>query len=170
LNFPPAIKGQQAAAIQQSYAQKMERLRHQLYKETANRLREEKIKGRSRADANASSIRAMTEAQPRPKPDIQSTGSSKSSSEQADFNSGNNSHTGGALNSPTTQQRHTRSHVRLDARKLETQAMYRSWKKEYRSLKQRHPNKFDSWYAHKISTMGISKERSAETIRKRMKR
>ncbi len=69
----------------------------------------------------------------------------------------------------TADNRYTPSNVRREARKLDTQAMYESWRKEYRALKKQHPNKSDSWYSRKIAKMDIANGRSDETIRKNMK-
>jgi hypothetical protein len=62
------------------------------------------------------------------------------------------------------------ANARREARKLDTQARYKSWQKEYRLLKQSHPNMSDVWYSLKIAKMEIAKGSSAETIRKHMKR
>jgi hypothetical protein len=51
--FPPFIRGEQVEAVRGSHAQAMMRAQHQLYREAANRLREEKIKARARAEAEA---------------------------------------------------------------------------------------------------------------------
>ncbi|HEX4022390.1 MAG TPA: hypothetical protein VHX63_14690 [Acidobacteriaceae bacterium] len=66
--------------------------------------------------------------------------------------------------------RYMPSNARREARKLDTQATYKSWQKEYRILKQSNPNKSDVWYSQKISRMDIAKGSSAETIRKHMKK
>jgi hypothetical protein len=70
----------------------------------------------------------------------------------------------------TGDPRYTPSNARREARKLNTQALHESWRKAYRALKQRHPGMSDKWYSQQIAKMDIAKERSAETIRKHMKR
>ncbi len=65
--------------------------------------------------------------------------------------------------------RYTPSNARREARKLDTQAMYKDWQKEYRKLKKDSPNMSDVWYAKRIKKMDISHGRSADTIRKHMK-
>lgn len=65
---------------------------------------------------------------------------------------------------------YTPSVVKREARKLGTLAMYETWKKEYRSLKKKHPDMSDSWCSQKIAKMPIAKGRDAGTIRKNMKK
>lgn len=69
----------------------------------------------------------------------------------------------------TADNRYTPSSAKREARKLDTQAMYESWQKEFRALKKKHPNMSDSWYSLQIGKMEIANGRSAETIRKKMK-
>ena len=69
----------------------------------------------------------------------------------------------------TADNRYTPSNARREARKLDTQAIYESWQKEYRALKRKYPNKSDSWYSRKIAKMDIANGRSDESIRKNMK-
>jgi hypothetical protein len=69
----------------------------------------------------------------------------------------------------TTDERYTPSNTRREARKLDTQAMYESWRKEYRTLRRKRPGMSDNWYAQQIVKMEIAKGRDVETIRKRMK-
>jgi len=59
--------------------------------------------------------------------------------------------------------------VRREARKLDTQAMYKRWQKAYREAVKLRPNKSDTWYSIHIAKMDIAKGRDAETIRKHMK-
>lgn len=59
--------------------------------------------------------------------------------------------------------------ARREARKLDTQDMYESWRKAYRELKRRRRNMSDVWYSQQIAKMDIAKGRSADTIRKNMK-
>ena len=70
----------------------------------------------------------------------------------------------------TGDSRYTPSNARREARKLETQALHESWRKEYRALKKRRPGMSDVWYSQQIAKMDIAPKRSAETIRKHMKR
>jgi hypothetical protein len=65
---------------------------------------------------------------------------------------------------------HTSSKPRLEARKLNTQAKYKRWKREYRSLRLKYPNKSDSWIAGKIAETDLNDGCSVETIRKQMKK
>lgn len=69
----------------------------------------------------------------------------------------------------TADERYTPSNARREARKLDTQDMYESWRKEFRALRKNRPNMSDVWYARQIAKMEIAHDRSAETIRKQMK-
>ena len=69
----------------------------------------------------------------------------------------------------TADNRHTPSNARREARKLDTQAMYERWRKEYRSLRKKRPSMSDVWYSRQIAKMDIARCRDSETIRKRMK-
>ncbi len=69
----------------------------------------------------------------------------------------------------TGDRRYTPSNAWREARKLKTQALHESWRKEYRALKKRRPEMSDVWYAQQIAKKPIAKDRSAETIRKQMK-
>ncbi|HET7100048.1 MAG TPA: hypothetical protein VFJ52_02765 [Terriglobia bacterium] len=66
--------------------------------------------------------------------------------------------------------RYTPSVARSEARKLKTQALHESWRKEYRALKQRRPDMSDVWYSEQIAKLDIARGKSAETIRKHLKR
>lgn len=67
--------------------------------------------------------------------------------------------------------RYTPSVARSEARKLKTQALHESWRKEYRALKKRsHAGMSDVWYSQRIARMDIAQGKSAETIRKHLKR
>lgn len=70
----------------------------------------------------------------------------------------------------TADKRYTPSQVRREARKLNTQARYESWRKKYRELKHSKPGKTDRWYANQIAKMDIAHGRNVETIRKNMKK
>ena len=63
----------------------------------------------------------------------------------------------------TGDSRYTPSNARREARKLETQALHESWRKEYRALKQRRPGMSDVWYSQQIAKTEIAQGRSAET-------
>ena len=60
--------------------------------------------------------------------------------------------------------------VKREARKLNTKAMYESWRIAYANLKKENPNKSDTSCAVQISKMPIGKKHSPETIRKNMKK
>lgn len=70
----------------------------------------------------------------------------------------------------TADNRYTSSNVRREARKLDTQAMYESWRKEYRALRRRRSGMSDVWYSRQIAKMDIARGRDSETIRKQMKK
>jgi len=70
----------------------------------------------------------------------------------------------------TADERYTPSDVKREARKLDTQAMYESWKKAYRDLKKKRRDMSDVWYSQQIAKMDIGKGSKAETIRKNMKK
>jgi hypothetical protein len=70
----------------------------------------------------------------------------------------------------TGEPRYTPSNARREARKLETQALHKSWQKGYRALKKRRPGMSDVWYSREIAKMKIAQGSSAETIRKHLKR
>jgi hypothetical protein len=72
--------------------------------------------------------------------------------------------------SQSGDNRHKPTTARREARKLGTQAKYKSWQREYRSLKKNRPDMSDVWYSQQIAKMVIGKGSSAETIRKRMKK
>ncbi len=48
--------------------------------------------------------------------------------------------------------------------------MYEAWRKAYRDLKKQRRNMSDVWYSRQIAKMNIANGRSAETIRKHMKK
>ena len=70
----------------------------------------------------------------------------------------------------TGDSRYTPSNARRETRKLNTQRMRESWRKEYQALKQCRLGMSDVWYSQQIAKIDIAKGRSAETIRKHMKR
>ncbi len=59
---------------------------------------------------------------------------------------------------------------RKGARKTETQKRHEKWQSEYRRLRKLKPNMPDTWYAKKIAEGPHAQGRSAETIRKNMKK
>lgn len=70
----------------------------------------------------------------------------------------------------TADNRYTPSNAKQEARKLDTQAMYESWQKEYKKLKKARPNMSDVWYSQQIAKMDIAKDKSSGTIRKHLKK
>jgi len=70
----------------------------------------------------------------------------------------------------TGDSRYTPSNARSEARKLETQALHERWRKERRTLKQRRSGMSDKWYSQQIAKTDAAEGRSAETIRKHLKR
>lgn len=72
--------------------------------------------------------------------------------------------------STTADNRYTPSNIMLETRKLNTQAMYESWRKEYRALRRRRPGMSDVWYSLQIAKMDVARGRDSETIRKQMKK
>lgn len=69
----------------------------------------------------------------------------------------------------TPPPRYTPCNARREARKLDTLAMYASWKKAYRDLMKTRPNMSISWYSKQIEKMDIAMGRDAGTIKKKMK-
>jgi hypothetical protein len=57
-----------------------------------------------------------------------------------------------------------------EARKKESQKQYAAWQKAYEDLKKKHSDKSDAWCAEKISKLPIANGKSAETIRRNMKK
>lgn len=66
--------------------------------------------------------------------------------------------------------RYTPTIARREARKLETQALHENWRKAYRALTRSHAGMSDVWYSQRIAKMDIAQGKSAETIRKHLKR
>ena len=69
---------------------------------------------------------------------------------------------------PLNELRHTPSTAKREARKIDTQARYASWKKAYKALRKKHPGKSDVWYSQQIAKTAIAKGLSASTIKKNM--
>ncbi len=72
--------------------------------------------------------------------------------------------------STTGDARYTPNTARREVRKLETEAMREQWRKAYRELKKKRPNRSDVWYSQQIAKMEIAQGRDSETIRKQMKK
>jgi hypothetical protein len=70
----------------------------------------------------------------------------------------------------TADPRYTPSNARREARKLDTQAMYEEWRKAYRALKKQRPKMSDVWYSRQIARMDAGAGKSAETIRKHIRK
>lgn len=66
--------------------------------------------------------------------------------------------------------RYTPSNARREARKLNTQTIYESWRKVYRDLKKSRRNMSDVWYAQQIAKQDSAVGRTADTIRKHLKK
>jgi hypothetical protein len=69
----------------------------------------------------------------------------------------------------TADPRYTPSNSRREARKLDTQEMYETWRKAYRDLKKQRRSMSDVWYARQIAKMDVAAGKSSDTIRKHMK-
>lgn len=69
----------------------------------------------------------------------------------------------------TADSRYTPTTARREARKLDTQAMYEGWRREYRRLGKSRPNMSDVWYSQQIAKQDIAEGRDPDTIRKHMK-
>ncbi|MDD4073115.1 MAG: hypothetical protein PHY78_12210 [Desulfobacterales bacterium] len=70
----------------------------------------------------------------------------------------------------TADNRYTPSNAKREVRKLDTQAMYESWKKAYRNLRKKRRDMSDVWYSQQIARTDVAHGRDAETIRKHMKK
>ncbi len=68
----------------------------------------------------------------------------------------------------TSDSRYTPSNAKREARKVDTQAMYKDWQKAYRQLVKKRPNMPETWYAQEIAKQPVAKGRSAGTIKKNM--
>jgi len=69
----------------------------------------------------------------------------------------------------TADNRYTPTNTRREARKLNTQNIYESWKKAYRVLRKSRPNMSDVWYSQQIAKQSIAQGRNSDTIKKNMK-
>jgi hypothetical protein len=70
----------------------------------------------------------------------------------------------------TGDSHYTPNNARREARKLEMQALHKSWQKAFRGLKKRRPDMSVVWYSQQVAKMEIAPGSSAETIRKHLKR
>lgn len=70
----------------------------------------------------------------------------------------------------TADQRYKPSTVKREARKLDTQAIYASWRKAYRDMRRESPGKSDVWYSQRIAKDQKlnPRGRDASTIKKNM--
>jgi hypothetical protein len=69
-----------------------------------------------------------------------------------------------------TDKAYTPNISKQETRKRATQAMRQNWRDKYQVLLLEHPYKTDEWYSMQISKLPIANGRSAETIRKDMKK
>jgi hypothetical protein len=67
-------------------------------------------------------------------------------------------------------QRYAPTNARRESRKLDTQKEYEGWRKAYRALKRKHPDKSDVWCSQQIARTDNPKGRDPETIRKHMRK
>ncbi len=70
----------------------------------------------------------------------------------------------------TADNRYTPSNAKREVRKQNTLAMHKRWQKAYQALKRKNRGKSDVWYSMQIAKTGDAQGRSAETIRKHMKK
>ena len=68
----------------------------------------------------------------------------------------------------TADSRYTPSTAKRESRKLDTQAIYAQWQKEYKTLRKKRQGMSDVWYAKQIEKMPVAKGRSFATIKKNM--
>lgn len=69
----------------------------------------------------------------------------------------------------TADNRYTPSNIKRETRKANTQDMYASWQKAYKTLKRQHPKMPETWYSRQIAKQPIAQDRKADTIKKNMK-
>ena len=62
------------------------------------------------------------------------------------------------------------SHIRREARKLDTRKKYKDWQKAYRVLRREKPGMTDVWYSRQIARSGLGGGHRPDTIRKNMKK
>jgi hypothetical protein len=71
--------------------------------------------------------------------------------------------------STTTDARHTPSNARREARKLATKERNESWRKAFRKLAKKHPDKSANWCAIQISKTPLGAGKDSETIRRNIR-
>ncbi len=64
----------------------------------------------------------------------------------------------------------TSSHIRREARKLNTRKKYKDWQKAYRVLRREKPGMTDVWYSRQIAKSDLGCGHRPDTIRKNMKK
>ena len=64
----------------------------------------------------------------------------------------------------------TLSHIRREARKLNTRKKYKDWQKAYRVLRREKPGMTDVWYSRQIAKSDLGVGHRPDTIRKNMKK
>ena len=64
----------------------------------------------------------------------------------------------------------TSSHIRREARKLDTQKKHKEWQKAYRVLRREKPGMTDVWYSRQIAKSDVGGGHRPDTIRKNMKK
>lgn len=62
------------------------------------------------------------------------------------------------------------SHVRREARKLDTRKKHKDWRKAYRVLRREKPGMTDVWYSRQIARSDLGSGHRPDTIRKNMKK
>ena len=62
------------------------------------------------------------------------------------------------------------SHIRREARKLDTRKKYKDWQKAYQVLRREKPGMTDVWYSRQIARSDLGGGHRPDTIRKRMKK
>jgi len=71
-------------------------------------------------------------------------------------------------NSSTNPPKQASSSVKREHNKLQTRERHKTWQKEYKKLKRKHPNLPDTEIARRIAKMTIAQDRKMDTIRKHM--
>ena len=62
------------------------------------------------------------------------------------------------------------SHIRREARKLDTRKKHKEWQKAYRVLRREKPGRTDVWYSRQIGKSDLGSGHRPDTIRKNMKK
>jgi|GEM_PF-4167061 len=68
----------------------------------------------------------------------------------------------------TNPTKQASSSVKTEHNKLQTREKHKSWQKEYKKLKRKHPNLSNTEISRRIAKMPIAQDKSAETIRRNM--